>query len=109
MFPCRRQPTTSKARRWALENLHRPVTLRELAAQEATSAGTFTRRFRDEIGTSPGRWLTRQRIERACALLERTVGVSPSAYRATFRGREPRLPALVTTSLGAAVSRTSRS
>jgi transcriptional regulator GlxA family with amidase domain len=85
-----------------------------LAAQEATSTRTFTRRFREEIGTSPGRWLTRQRVERACALLERTdlsvdevaadagfgtagslrlhlqaeLGVSPTAYRATFRGND---------------------
>ncbi|MBT3149332.1 helix-turn-helix domain-containing protein [Streptomyces sp. CHD11] len=105
--------STSKARRWALENLHLPVTLRELAAQETTSTRTFTRRFRDETGISPGRWLIQQRIERACTLLERTnlpidqiavtagfgtagsmrlhlqaeLGVSPSAYRATFRGR----------------------
>lgn len=105
--------STSRARRWALENLERPVTLRELAAQESTSVRTFTRRFRDEIGVSPGRWLIRQRVERACALLERSdlpvdqvaltagfgtadsmrlhlqaeLGVSPSAYRATFRGR----------------------
>ncbi len=106
--------STGRARRWALANLHRPITLRELAAQESTSTRTFTRRFRDEIGTSPGRWLTQQRIEQACALLERTdlpidqvavttgfgtagsmrlhlqaeLGVSPSAYRATFRGRD---------------------
>ncbi|WP_408646744.1 GlxA family transcriptional regulator [Streptomyces carminius] len=104
--------STGKARQWALANLHRPITLRELAAQESTSTRTFTRRFRDEVGTSPGRWLTQQRIERACALLECTdlsvdqvaaaagfgtagsmrlhlkaeLGVSPSAYRATFRG-----------------------
>ncbi|AGL15069.1 GlxA family transcriptional regulator [Actinoplanes sp. N902-109] len=106
--------STRRARAWALENLHRPITLRELATQEATSTRTFTRRFRDELGTSPGLWLTQQRIERACALLERTgqtidevaaasgfgtagsmrlhfqaqLSVSPSAYRATFRGRE---------------------
>lgn len=105
--------STGRAREWALANLHRPVTLGELAAQEATSTRTFTRRFRDEIGTSPGRWLTRQRVERACALLESTdllvdeiavasgfgtagsmrlhlqaeLGVSPTSYRATFRGR----------------------
>lgn len=104
--------STGRARRWALANLDRPVTLKELAAQESTSTRTFTRRFRDEIGTSPGRWLTQQRIDRACSLLERTdlsideiavaagfgtagsmrlhlqaeLGVSPSAYRATFRG-----------------------
>ncbi|SPL98990.1 Transcriptional regulator containing an amidase domain and an AraC-type DNA-binding HTH domain [[Actinomadura] parvosata subsp. kistnae] len=111
-MPDPRISSTSKARRWALANLHRPITLRELAAQESTSTRTFTRRFREEIGTSPGRWLTQQRIERACSLLERTdlsidevavtagfgtagsmrlhlqaeLGVSPSAYRATFRG-----------------------
>ncbi|MCO5967547.1 GlxA family transcriptional regulator [Actinoallomurus soli] len=111
-MPDPRVSSTGKARQWALANLHRPITLRELAAQESTSTRTFTRRFRDEIGTSPGRWLTQQRIERACSLLERTdlpidevavtagfgtagsmrlhlqaeLGVSPSAYRATFRG-----------------------
>jgi transcriptional regulator GlxA family with amidase domain len=113
-MPDPRISSTSKARRWALENLDRPITLQELAAQESTSTRTFTRRFRDEIGTSPGRWLTQQRVERARALLERTdmpvdqvavtagfgtagsmrlrlqaeLGVSPSAYRATFRGRD---------------------
>lgn len=73
---------------------------------------TFTRRFRDEVGISPLQWLTQQRIERARQLLEETdlpveriaadagfgtaaslrqhlnaaLGVSPSAYRNTFRG-----------------------
>ncbi|WP_345378252.1 GlxA family transcriptional regulator [Pseudonocardia yuanmonensis] len=103
--------STARARAWALENLHRPVTLRELAARESTSTRTFTRRFRDEMGTSPGQWLVRQRVERACALLEESdlpiddvaeragfgtagsmrlhlqaeLGVSPTAYRRTFR------------------------
>jgi transcriptional regulator GlxA family with amidase domain len=112
--PDPRISSTGRAREWALANLHQPVTLRELAARESTSTRTFTRRFRDEIGTSPGRWLTRQRVERACALLESTdlpideiaastgfgtagsmrlhlqaeLGISPSAYRATFRGRD---------------------
>jgi transcriptional regulator GlxA family with amidase domain len=106
--------STGRAREWALANLHRPVTLRELAARQSTSTRTFTRRFRDEMGISPGRWLIHQRVERARALLERTdmpvdeiavatgfgtadsmrlhlraeLGVSPSAYRATFRGRD---------------------
>jgi transcriptional regulator GlxA family with amidase domain len=112
--PDPRISSTGRAREWALANLHQPVTLRELAAQESTSTRTFTRRFRDEIGTSPGRWLTQQRVERACALLESTdlpideiaastgfgtagsmrlhlqaeMGISPSAYRTTFRGRD---------------------
>ncbi|MER5394995.1 helix-turn-helix domain-containing protein, partial [Saccharopolyspora sp. NPDC002686] len=103
-----------RARAWALEHLDRPLALRELAAQEAMSVRTFTRRFRDEVGISPLQWLTQQRIERARQLLEETdlavdriaadagfgtaaslrqhlqaaLGVSPSAYRSTFRGAE---------------------
>lgn len=104
--------STSRARQWALQNLHREVTLRDLATQERTSTRTFTRRFRDETGTSPQRWLTQRRLERARELLERTdlpvdqvadesgfgsveslrahmraeTGISPSSYRSTFRG-----------------------
>ena len=107
-----RLASTAAARAWALEHLGRPLTLRELAARESMSVRTFTRRFREEVGISPVRWLTRQRIERARQLLEETdlpvdriaadagfgtaasmrqhlqaaLGVSPSAYRATFRG-----------------------
>ncbi len=103
--------STAAARAWAMENLDRPLTLRELAAREAMSTRTFTRRFRDEVGISALQWLTRQRIERARQLLEETdlpvdkvaaeagfgtsaslrqhlqatLGVSPSAYRNTFR------------------------
>ncbi|WP_078901329.1 GlxA family transcriptional regulator [Actinacidiphila yeochonensis] len=102
---------TSAARMWALERLEQPLTLRQLAAQEAVSVRTFTRRFREEVGLSPGQWLTRQRVERARQLLESTdlgidriardcgfgsgtslrqhlhaaLGVSPSAYRRTFQ------------------------
>jgi transcriptional regulator GlxA family with amidase domain len=75
------------------------------------SVRTFTRRFREETGLSPGRWLLTQRIEHARRLLESTdlpidrvaaqsglgtaaslrqhlhtaVGVAPAAYRRTFR------------------------
>ncbi|MFJ6788719.1 GlxA family transcriptional regulator [Streptomyces angustmyceticus] len=104
--------STGVARAWALEHLDRPLTLRDLAAREAMSVRTFTRRFREEVGVSPLQWLTRQRIERARQLLEETeltvdrvadeagfgtaaslrmhlqaaLGVSPRAYRSTFRG-----------------------
>ena len=36
------------------------------------SKRTFARRFRDEVGMSPGRWLIQQRIFRARQLLELT-------------------------------------
>ncbi len=105
--------STGSARAWAVEHLDRPLSLRELAAQESMSIRTFTRRFREEVGASPLQWLTQQRIERARQLLERTdfpidriardvgfgtaaslrqrlqaaIGLSPSAYRNTFRTR----------------------
>lgn len=109
-----RSPSTSRARTWALNQLHRPLTLRELAAQESMSVRTFTRRFREEVGVSAIQWLTQRRLDEARHLLEDTdmpvdriatetgfgtaaslrqhmhaaLGVSPSAYRATFRGTE---------------------
>jgi transcriptional regulator GlxA family with amidase domain len=76
------------------------------------SVRTFTRRFRDETGVSPARWLTDRRIELARRLLESTelpvdrvaeragfgtptslrqhlhaaIGVAPLIYRRTYRG-----------------------
>lgn len=102
--------STGAARAWALEHLDRPLPLRELATREAMSTRTFTRRFREEVGLSPGQWLTQQRVERARQLLEESdhpvdriateagfgsaaslrahlhaaLGVAPSAYRAAF-------------------------
>lgn len=104
--------STAKARAWALRHLDRQLSLRDLAAQDSMSVRTFTRRFREEVGLSPVRWLTQRRVERARQLLEESdlpvdriaddagfgtaaslrqhfqaaVGVSPSTYRATFRG-----------------------
>ncbi|RKS06585.1 AraC family transcriptional regulator with amidase-like domain [Nocardiopsis sp. Huas11] len=103
---------TSATRQWALDRLHRPLSLADLAAHARMSARTFSRRFRDEVGTSPGRWLIQQRVDRARYLLETSdlpvdeiairvgfatgtslrqhlqtaIGVSPIAYRRTFRG-----------------------
>lgn len=103
--------TTRDARAWALDRLHEPLQLRDMAARESMSVRTFTRRFREEVGVSPGQWLTRQRVERARHLLESTglsveriardagfgtaqsmrqhlqsaLGVTPTAYRRTFR------------------------
>ncbi|MCX5378426.1 GlxA family transcriptional regulator [Streptomyces sp. NBC_00091] len=105
------QASTTAARAWVLERLHEPLLLSDLARQEAMSVRTFTRRFREECGLSPGEWITRQRVERARQLLERSelpmeavaretgfgtaqslrkhvqaaLGVSPTAYRRTFR------------------------
>ncbi|WKX72137.1 GlxA family transcriptional regulator [Streptomyces sp. XD-27] len=105
--------TTAATRAWALERLQEPLTLGELADHARMSLRTFTRRFRDEVGETPGRWLTAQRIELARQLLETSdlpvdlvahragfgtanslrqhmrsvLGVSPVAYRRTFQAR----------------------
>ncbi|MBW5426127.1 helix-turn-helix domain-containing protein [Streptomyces sp. BG9H] len=103
--------TTRVARAWALARLDQPLQLRDMAAQEAMSVRTFTRRFREEVGVSPGQWLTQQRVDRARHLLESSdlsvdqvareagfgtaqsmrqhlqaaLGVTPTTYRRTFR------------------------
>ncbi|MEV8568327.1 helix-turn-helix domain-containing protein [Streptomyces sp. NPDC051322] len=103
--------STTGARAWALGRLHQPIQLRDMAEQESMSVRTFTRRFREEAGVSPGQWLTRQRVELARRLLESSdlsidriaqeagfgtaqsmrqhlqaaLGVPPTVYRRTFR------------------------
>ncbi|WP_190130310.1 GlxA family transcriptional regulator [Streptomyces mashuensis] len=103
--------TTAPTRAWAMERLGEPLGLAQLAAHARVSVRTFTRRFREEVGTSPGQWLTAQRIDLARHLLETTtwpvdrvarhagfgtgaslrqhlhatLGVSPQTYRRTFQ------------------------
>jgi transcriptional regulator GlxA family with amidase domain len=57
---------------WMALNLGRAVTVGELAARAHMSARTFARRFAEETGTTPLRWLTSQRILLAQQLLEDT-------------------------------------
>lgn len=103
--------STAAAREWALTHLDAPLDLAAMAREARMSVRTFTRRFRDETGLSPAAWLIQQRVEHARLLLETTdvsvdevarragfgtavslrahlraaVGVSPLAYRRTFR------------------------
>lgn len=112
--------STAAAREWALRHLEEPLDLAAMARHVNMSTRTFTRRFRAETGLSPAAWLTRQRVEHARLLLETTdvgidevarragfgtavslrqhlrsaVGVSPLAYRRTFRPPHPARPAL---------------
>ncbi|MFF2204779.1 GlxA family transcriptional regulator [Streptomyces sp. NPDC058145] len=102
---------TAATRAWALERLAEPLTLAELAQHARMSLRTFARRFNDEVGVSPGRWLIQQRVVRARHLLESSdlpvdriaaevgfatgaslrqhlhasIGVSPQVYRRTFQ------------------------
>ncbi|MFF9066677.1 GlxA family transcriptional regulator [Streptomyces sp. NPDC014891] len=102
--------STTATRAWALEHLSEPLTLARLAEHARMSLRSFTRRFRDEVGSTPVQWLTAQRLELARQLLETTdlpidlvahraglgsgnslrahmrtaFGVSPAAYRRAF-------------------------
>ena len=99
---------------WALGRVAEPIGVTEMADHAAMSERTFHRVFVAATGTTPGRWLTGQRVRHAQRLLEtsdlpvervaersglgtpanlrrrmRTVlGVSPATYRRTFRAGE---------------------
>jgi transcriptional regulator GlxA family with amidase domain len=70
---------------WMQRHLGEPVTVRQLAARARMSDRTFARRFVQETGITPVRWLTGQRILLAQELLEETTEtVDVIADRAGF-------------------------
>jgi transcriptional regulator GlxA family with amidase domain len=70
---------------WMQRNLDRAVTVGQLAGLASMSARTFARRFVQETGVTPQRWLTGQRILLAQQLLEETdETVDVVAERAGF-------------------------
>ncbi|MET7450929.1 helix-turn-helix domain-containing protein [Streptomyces sp. NPDC005574] len=99
---------------WMAEHLDEEVTVEQLADRAHMSPRTFARRFQQETGTTPYRWILRQRVLLAQRLLEETdetmdaiagrtgfgtaaalrhqftraLGTTPNAYRRTFRGPE---------------------
>jgi transcriptional regulator GlxA family with amidase domain len=103
--------TLGEVLEWIQRNLDRQLTVDYLASLAAMSPRTFARRFVQETGTTPQRWLTGQRILLAQQLLEETDeivdviaeragfgnattfrhhfrlwrGTTPHAYRRTFR------------------------
>ncbi|WP_443047809.1 GlxA family transcriptional regulator [Streptomyces sp. H39-S7] len=96
---------------WIEDHLGQDITLDAMAARGGMSERTFSRRFREQTGTTPLQWLLRARVRRAQFLLEttdhaieriaaqagfgsptafrerfkRVVGVTPYAYRSSFR------------------------
>lgn len=58
--------------RWIREHMQETFTLADIAAHASVSPRTLNRRFRDQTGTTPVRWLLMQRIRRARELLETT-------------------------------------
>ena len=100
---------------WVRQHLDQPLTVAELARHAGYAPRTFARRFRDQTGTTPLRWLTAQRVHQARRLLERTdytvadiagraglgtaanlralitrdAHTNPSAYRRAYQGARP--------------------
>ncbi|MEU3001442.1 helix-turn-helix domain-containing protein [Streptomyces sp. NPDC006863] len=98
---------------WMAGNLHRPLTLADIAGHAAMSVRSLNRHFRAQTGTTPQQWLLRARVRRAQQLLEttdlpveriadasgfgsavtlrhhfaRVAGTSPHAYRTAFQAR----------------------
>lgn len=81
---------------WMEENASRQLTLEDIANRAAMSTRTLNRRFLEQTGTTPLRWLRRSRIRRAQYLLETSgqpverialqVGFgSPTAFRDRFK------------------------
>lgn len=100
---------------WMRAHLHEPLTVGSLARHVNLTERTLIRRFHATTGTTPIKWLTAQRVLCARELLETSslsvdqiaeatglggaanlrrhfglaTGVSPSAYRHTFRPTHP--------------------
>ncbi|MBB4684514.1 GlxA family transcriptional regulator [Amycolatopsis jiangsuensis] len=109
--PAAGDASLSDTREWALHRLGEQLTLRQLARHAGLSQRTLIRRFAEETGTTPLRWLLDARLGRARELLEttdqpidrvarecglgtaanlrlhfrRALDTTPTAYRRTFR------------------------
>ena len=114
--PIRGEPATGLAPtlEWAVGRLRLGLSVADLARRAGMSMRTFARRFVDETGATPHRWLTNQRLIAAQRRLEmshdsidevaeavgfetaetlrlqfrRAFGVSPTSYRKRFSTRE---------------------
>ena len=113
-IPAQQSDSFAGVTEWMLENLDEDLTVEQLARKAIMSPRTFARRFKAELGATPGAWLNRQRLLRAQELLEqsdlpldvvasesgfgtaavmrhhfsKTLDTTPAAYRRTFCVRE---------------------
>ncbi|MEW2120745.1 helix-turn-helix domain-containing protein [Streptomyces sp. NPDC005474] len=113
-LPRSRCDTVGEVLVWMERHLDQEVTVEQLAERAHMSPRTFARRFQQETGTTPYRWILRQRVLLAQQLLEatdetmdaiawrtgfgnaaalrhqfvRSLGTTPQAYRRTFKGPE---------------------
>jgi len=100
---------------WLERHAAEEHSLATLAKRAALSTRTFSRRFREQVGTTPAQWLIRARVRRAQQLLESTalpiervaeaagfrsatvlrehfhrqIGTAPTGYRRAFSAASP--------------------
>ncbi|MFB2599265.1 GlxA family transcriptional regulator [Herbiconiux sp. P17] len=112
-IPASQSDSFAEVTQWMLENLDQELTIDELAHRALMSPRTFARRFKADLGATPGAWLNRQRLLRAQMLLEesglsldgvaaesgfgtaavmrhhfaKTLNTTPAAYRRAFSVR----------------------
>ena len=110
--PAARDTTLEPVLQWIDAHLDYDLTLAEIAVQARTTERTLTRRFKQQLGTTPHEWILRARVRRARALLDsadhtieeiatrvgfqsaerlrrhfnRLVGMSPTTYRHAGEG-----------------------
>lgn len=60
--PVTRDEALQRVQEWALERLHEPLTVEQLARRANMSPRHFTRRFQSELGTAPLKWLLAERV-----------------------------------------------
>jgi transcriptional regulator GlxA family with amidase domain len=83
--PLEEHGSLEPTRRWAAERLAEPLDVAAMARHAGVSPRTFARRFREETGTTPLRWLLAQRVLEAQRLLEESdLPVDDVAWRAGF-------------------------
>ncbi|GAA1325707.1 GlxA family transcriptional regulator [Actinocatenispora thailandica] len=108
--PARPDESLAPLLEWATSRLDAPLPLDRLAERAGLSSRSLARRFTEQLGTSPGKWLLRQRLDAARVMLEQTdlpvetiatrvgltsavnlrrrfrayLGTTPGAYRRTF-------------------------
>ncbi|KUL46112.1 AraC family transcriptional regulator [Streptomyces sp. NRRL F-4489] len=118
--PVPRGATLQPVLDWIEDNLAHEISLKAMAARSGMSERTFSRRFREQTGTTPLQWVLRARVRRAQYLLEnsdhpveriaqqagfgsptafrerfrRVVGTTPQSYRAAFNGRPAPTPSM---------------
>ena len=103
-------PSVAAIQEFVEENLHRPLSVADLASQASMSVTSFHRWFKQHTSSTPQQWIIKQRVARARRLLEtsrapvetiaaqtglgtatnlrqhfkRHMGTTPTAYRASF-------------------------